>query len=51
MTLDKKALGHILNHSYQWQKPEEVRESLAELLGEGVLFAEGDWIVAFALAF
>ncbi|KAF8581822.1 cytochrome P450 [Ramaria rubella] len=42
MTYDSKALSYILNHSYDFQKPEEVRTNLAMLLGEGVLFAEGD---------
>ncbi|KIJ33556.1 hypothetical protein M422DRAFT_264483 [Sphaerobolus stellatus SS14] len=42
MTLDPKALSYVLNHSTQWQKPEEVRNSLAELLGKGVLFEEGE---------
>ncbi|GJJ14105.1 hypothetical protein Clacol_008362 [Clathrus columnatus] len=34
-TLDPKALTYILNHSYDFPKPEEVRANLAELLGEG----------------
>ncbi|KAF8513725.1 cytochrome P450 [Hysterangium stoloniferum] len=42
MTLDSKALSHILSHSYNWQKPSQVRKNLASVLGEGVLFAEGD---------
>ena len=36
MTLDSKGLSHILSHSYVWQKPEEVRTDLAQLLGEGM---------------
>ena len=35
MTLDSKALSHVLSHSYDWQKPEEVRTSLSQILGEG----------------
>lgn len=35
MTMDAKALSYILNHSYDFPKPEEVRKNLAELLGEG----------------
>ena len=36
MTFDTKALTHVLNHSYEWQKPDVVRTNLAELLGEGL---------------
>lgn len=42
MTMDPKALTYILNHSYDFPKPDEVRENVAELFGEGLLFAEGD---------
>ncbi|CAG8513752.1 12915_t:CDS:2 [Acaulospora colombiana] len=41
MTTDTKALQHILNNSIAYQKPEEFRYSLGDLLGHGLLFAEG----------
>ncbi|KAG9003792.1 hypothetical protein FRB93_010808 [Tulasnella sp. JGI-2019a] len=41
-TLDPKAIAHIMNHSYDYPKPEPMREGLVQLLGRGVLVAEGD---------
>ena len=40
-TLDTCALNHILTHSVDYQKPDIARRNLAQLLGEGVLFTEG----------
>ncbi|KAG9003793.1 hypothetical protein FRB93_010809 [Tulasnella sp. JGI-2019a] len=41
-TLDPKAIAHVMNHSYDYPKPESIREGLVQLLGRGVLVAEGD---------
>ncbi|KAI0822361.1 cytochrome P450 [Trametes gibbosa] len=41
-TLDTRALNHILTHSLDYQKPEVSRRNLAKVLGEGVLFTEGE---------
>ena len=41
-TTDTRALNHILTHSTQYQKPEAARRNVAKLLGEGVLFTEGE---------
>ncbi|KAH9847039.1 cytochrome P450 [Lenzites betulinus] len=41
-TIDTRAMNHILTHSADYQKPEEARKNLAEILGEGVLFTEGE---------
>lgn len=42
MFTDPVALNHILNaQAYAYPKPNEVRGSLARILGRGVLFAEG----------
>ncbi|KAI0668208.1 cytochrome P450 [Trametes maxima] len=41
-TLDTRALNHILTHSAEYQKPEGARRSLAKIVGEGVLFTEGE---------
>ncbi|EJF55963.1 cytochrome P450 [Dichomitus squalens LYAD-421 SS1] len=41
-TTDTRALNHIVTHSAYYQKPEQVRRSLAHILGKGVLFTEGD---------
>ena len=36
-------LNHVLNaRAYDYPKPEEVRRSMSQILGKGVLFAEGD---------
>ncbi|KZW00396.1 cytochrome P450 [Exidia glandulosa HHB12029] len=39
---DTRAIGHILNNTQVWVKPELMRNSLAAILGEGVLFTEGE---------
>jgi len=41
-TMDTRALNHILTHSYDYQKPEQVRYNLSRIMGEGVLFTEAD---------
>ncbi|EJD52005.1 cytochrome P450 [Auricularia subglabra TFB-10046 SS5] len=41
-TTDTRALAHILNNTQVWQKPGMVRRGLAQILGEGVLFTEGE---------
>ncbi|PCH37082.1 cytochrome P450 [Wolfiporia cocos MD-104 SS10] len=41
-TMDTRALNHILSHSNDYQKPAIARFSLSEVLGEGILFAEGE---------
>lgn len=38
VTLDPKALTYILNHTHDFPKPQELREDLAELLGQGRRF-------------
>ncbi|KAH7910533.1 cytochrome P450 [Hygrophoropsis aurantiaca] len=40
-TMDLRALNHVLTHSLDYQKPEQVRYNLSQILGEGVLFVEG----------
>ncbi|KAH7929281.1 cytochrome P450 [Leucogyrophana mollusca] len=40
-TMDLRALNHVLTHSNDYQKPEQVRYNLSQILGEGVLFVEG----------
>ncbi|KAG8750764.1 hypothetical protein FRC14_000249 [Serendipita sp. 396] len=41
-TTDPKALQHVLNNSFIYQKPSENRYILSRLLGNGLLFVEGD---------
>ncbi|KAI0318662.1 cytochrome P450 [Amylostereum chailletii] len=41
-TTDTRAIAHILGHPNDYQKPEEVRQSLGEIVGQGLLFVEGD---------
>ncbi|OSX62243.1 hypothetical protein POSPLADRAFT_1046615 [Postia placenta MAD-698-R-SB12] len=41
-TLDTRALGHILNHSNDYFKPELARHTLSSILGEGLVVAEGE---------
>nr|BED42956.1 cytochrome P450 monooxygenase [Trametes versicolor] len=41
-TIDTRALNHILTHSVDYQKPIVARRNLAKVLGEGVLFTEGE---------
>lgn len=40
-TADPLALKYILTHANDFPKDENTRESLAEILGKGLLFAEG----------
>ncbi|KAF9239085.1 cytochrome P450 [Melanogaster broomeanus] len=40
-TMDTRAINHVLTHSTDYQKPSQVRYSLSQILGEGVLFVEG----------
>ncbi|KAF7792238.1 hypothetical protein EIP86_003274 [Pleurotus ostreatoroseus] len=42
VTLDTKALNHILTHSSIYQKPEQSRYHLARTVGPGVLVAEAE---------
>ncbi|KAI0316032.1 cytochrome P450 [Amylostereum chailletii] len=42
VTTDAKALAHILGHPVNYQKPDEMREALATVLGPGLLVVEGD---------
>ncbi|KAI8972447.1 cytochrome P450 [Trametes punicea] len=41
-TLDTRALNHILTNSLDYQRPPSDRRSLAKLLGQGLLFTEGE---------
>ncbi|KIK80380.1 hypothetical protein PAXRUDRAFT_833550 [Paxillus rubicundulus Ve08.2h10] len=40
-TMDPRAINYVLTHSSDFQKPSQVRYSLSQILGEGVLFVEG----------
>ncbi|KAF9645313.1 cytochrome P450 [Thelephora ganbajun] len=40
-TTDPRAINHVLTHSDEFEKPEDVKAVL-ELLGEGLIFAEGE---------
>lgn len=40
-TTDPVALQYILSHADDFPKSDRMRKQLAEILGEGVLFAEG----------
>lgn len=40
---DPVALNYILTHAYDFPKPSEIRGRLAQLLGKGMLFAEGQF--------
>ncbi|TFY74216.1 hypothetical protein EWM64_g9797, partial [Hericium alpestre] len=42
LTLDLRAINHVLSHPMIYEKPEQVRRSLGEFLGQGLLFVEGD---------
>ncbi|KDQ11802.1 hypothetical protein BOTBODRAFT_176997 [Botryobasidium botryosum FD-172 SS1] len=42
LTTDTRAVSHILSHSYDFPKPVELRLALGEVVGEGLLFSEGD---------
>ncbi|KZP14576.1 cytochrome P450 [Athelia psychrophila] len=41
-TKDTRAVAHILNHSYTYQKPAQVKYTLGRMLGKGLLFVEED---------
>ncbi|KAG9094931.1 hypothetical protein FS749_011509 [Ceratobasidium sp. UAMH 11750] len=41
-TLDTRALTFVMTQTNSFPKPETVRQSLADILGEGLLFAESD---------
>lgn len=41
-TTDVKAINHILMNDYIYQKSEEARFSLSQILGDGVLVVEED---------
>ncbi|KAI0040330.1 cytochrome P450 monooxygenase [Auriscalpium vulgare] len=40
--LDPRAVGHVLSHVQDYQKPEQLRYNLGQLMGHGLLFVEGD---------
>ncbi|KAF8838342.1 cytochrome P450 [Paxillus ammoniavirescens] len=40
-TLDTRALNHVLTHANDYGKPPQLRRALAQILGEGLLYAEG----------
>ncbi|KEP48914.1 cytochrome P450 family protein [Rhizoctonia solani 123E] len=41
-TVDHRALAYVMSQPGSFPKPENVRRSLADVLGEGLLFAEGE---------
>ncbi|KAF9265786.1 cytochrome P450 [Marasmius fiardii PR-910] len=41
-TTDLKALSHVLINHYDYQKPEEARFALSEVLGDGILITEAE---------
>ncbi|OCH86155.1 cytochrome P450 [Obba rivulosa] len=41
-TMDLRAINYILTHSMEYPKPKMTRFFLSKILGEGVLFAEGE---------
>jgi len=42
LALDTRALNHVLTHSVDYQKPQEARDGLSRLLGDGILVTEGE---------
>ncbi|KZT18662.1 cytochrome P450 [Neolentinus lepideus HHB14362 ss-1] len=42
VTLDTKAIHHILSHSYDYPKPERGRRVLSRIFGAGLLVVEGE---------
>nr|BAK09517.1 cytochrome P450 [Postia placenta] len=42
LTIDARAINHVLSHSQDYPKPEETRVSLVEILGNGLVVAEGE---------
>ncbi|KIM20949.1 hypothetical protein M408DRAFT_29931 [Serendipita vermifera MAFF 305830] len=41
LTTDIKALNHVLTNSTIYQRPETIRYALGQLIGEGLIYAEG----------
>ncbi|KAF8834502.1 cytochrome P450 [Paxillus ammoniavirescens] len=41
LTVDTCAINHILTHADDYRKPFLLRRAMAQILGEGILFAEG----------
>jgi len=41
-TIDTTAISYILGHSYSFTKPDQVKRTMINILGNGVLVAEGD---------
>ncbi|KAH7907837.1 cytochrome P450 [Hygrophoropsis aurantiaca] len=41
LTMDLRALNHILTHSMDYQKPKAIRYSVSQILGKGVVYVEG----------
>jgi len=41
-TTDTKALNHVLMNTSIYQKPENTRFTISDILGDGVLVVEGD---------
>ena len=41
-TIDTKAINHILMNDYLYEKPEPARYNLSQIVGSGILIAEGD---------
>ncbi|TFK60962.1 cytochrome P450 [Pluteus cervinus] len=41
-TMDPKAIGHVLMNSQDYQKPDEMRQGLSQIVGPGVLVVEGE---------
>ncbi|KAI0039426.1 cytochrome P450 monooxygenase [Auriscalpium vulgare] len=42
LTMDPRAVGHVLSHVQDYQKPEQLRYNLGQWMGHGLLFVEGD---------
>jgi hypothetical protein len=40
--MDTRAINHILTHNYDYQKPEQTRYPLSEILGDGTSLVEID---------
>ncbi|KAG9023892.1 hypothetical protein FRB95_012370 [Tulasnella sp. JGI-2019a] len=41
-SMDPRAVAHVLNHPYDYPKPRLLRDVLTQILGQGMLAAEGD---------
>jgi hypothetical protein len=46
-TVDPKALNHILANSMIYYKPSHLRLTLGQLIGEGLIFAEGWYLFEY----